>query len=142
MPNLTMTVEIANVHWFLGQDPPEGAVTFKTKSEQLMDAFSYGQNFSVGEKAEVELGSLDYDLEWEVIFSNNSQKEKKLKKGQETWSYEGYGEIKSIKPVIIDFGDIELDTGNWTNDEKVIGEFVYWKIDRLDILKTGHNTGL
>ena len=141
MPNLKMTVEIANVNWFLGQDPPEGTVTFKTESGKLLDAFSYGQTFIDGEIADVEFTTLDYGLEWGVVFSNNRQKERRLNKGQNAWEYEAYGEIKSIHPVIIDFGDIKLDTGNWTNDEKVIGEFVYWKIDRLDILKTGHNTG-
>ena len=136
-----MNVEITNTDWFLGQQPPEGTVTFKTISGKLINAFSYAEAFIIGEKVEVDLESLNYNLEWEIIFSHNPNKEKKLQEGQVKWEYEGYGAIKSINPVIIDFGDIELETGNWTNDEKVIGAYVYWKIERLDIIKRRPNLG-
>jgi hypothetical protein len=51
------------------------------------------------------------------------------------WSYYGYGEIKLIDPITADFGDIQLELGNWTNDRKVVGEYIYWTIERLDIRK-------
>ena len=72
------------------------------------------------------------DLNIEAIFSGNVLKEKKVIKGK-NWDYEGYGQILSISPVIIDFGDFELNVGNWINDHRVIGEYVFWKIERLDI---------
>ena len=127
-----MTAEVINTDWFLGQDPPEGTVSILGKSGQTIDAFSYAENFAVGESLEVEFTSLDGDIAWDEMFSGNPKKEKKLLK-IDNWTYEAYGQIISINPVCIDFGDIELETSNWTNDEAVVGEFLYWKIDRLDI---------
>jgi hypothetical protein len=133
-PIKKMKVEIINTDWFLGQETCEGTVTFKGKNGGIIDAFSYGEDFATGAVVDVDFTSIDYDLKWDVHFSENKNKNKFLVKIK-NWEYEGYGQIKSIKPVIIDFGDIELNTGDWINDEKVIEEFIYWKIDRLDIYK-------
>lgn len=129
-----MTTEIIRTDWFLGTDPPEGTVTFKGKNGGLIGAFSYGHDFPVGKEIEVDLTSLNGDIEFETIFSGNPNKEKKLVKVSD-WEYEGYGQITGINPVTIDFGDFELEAGEWVNDNRVIGEFIYWKIERLDIWK-------
>jgi hypothetical protein len=50
------------------------------------------------------------------------------------WSYIGYGRIKSIMPVVIDFGLITMEAPQWTNDESLVGQFVALPIDRLEIV--------
>ena len=108
------------------------SVSFKGKNGGIIQAFSYGTEFKIGQKTELELDSISAELEWDVIFSENRKKEIKVERKGD-WEYEAYGKVLSINPVYIDFGEFELNTGNWTNDKKIIGEFIYWKIDRLDI---------
>ncbi len=50
------------------------------------------------------------------------------------WSYIGFGRIKSIMPVVIDFGLITMEAPQWTNDESLVGQFVAVPIDRLEIV--------
>src|SRR5690606_34164760 len=98
------------------------------------DAFYWGDNFKPGDKAKVTLTQLEYPLTWETIFRENKGREIKIEKSnQDNWRYHCYGTIKSIQPIIADFGDLQLDLGVGTNDEKVVGEYIYWTIDRLDI---------
>ncbi len=49
------------------------------------------------------------------------------------WSYVGYGQVKTIMPVVIDFGLLQMEDANWTNDENLIGQYVAIPIDRLEI---------
>ena len=127
-----MITKITNIDWFLNKENYEGTVSFIGKNGGIIQAFSYGTEFNIGEKIKLELDSMSAELEWEIIFSENREKEIKLEQKGD-WKYEAYGKILSINPVIVDFGEFELDTGNWTNDKKVIGQYIYWKIDRLDI---------
>ena len=127
---MTTTVEIVKVN---KTDENEGTVTFDINGRQY-DAFYWGDNFKPGEKANVTLTQLEYPLAWEAIFGENKGRETKIEKSnQGNWIYHCYGTIKSIKPIIADFGDLQMDLGDWTNDEKVVGEYIYWTIDRLDI---------
>ena len=50
------------------------------------------------------------------------------------WAYIGYGQIKSIMPVVIDFGLLEMTDANWTTDETLVGKFVAVPIDRLELV--------
>ncbi|MBN1184642.1 MAG: hypothetical protein JXB49_20280 [Bacteroidales bacterium] len=128
-----MKTQIINTDWFLGLDPPEGSVTFKGKNGGLIDAFSYGENFTIGEIIDIALSSISADVDLKYILSENKEKQILLVRSNNDWEYEGYGRIISIDPVIIDFGEFELDTGSWTDDKGIIGEYVYWKINRLDL---------
>ncbi|WP_170871915.1 hypothetical protein [Pontibacter indicus] len=134
-PVKIMKVEVLQIDWFLGKEPAEGTITVKAKDGSPISAFAYEEEFTEGEVVNVEFDSINDDLDWNTIFGENKNQEKKLVKSINDWEYEGYGQIKSIEPVVIDFGDIELETGKWTSDKKVVGEFVYWKINRLDIIK-------
>lgn len=49
------------------------------------------------------------------------------------WSYVGFGRVLSIMPVTIDFGMIQLEDPNWSDDESLAGEYVKVMIDRLDM---------
>ena len=116
-------------------DKYEGTVHFEINGNDYK-AFFYGEEYEPGQNIEVELGHLEIPLEWNVIFTENKGKELRFEKMQNSeWSYYGYGRIKSIGPITADFGDIKLELGDWTNDPKVVGEYIYWTIDRLDISK-------
>jgi hypothetical protein len=116
-------------------DPYEGSVTFKSQTGKQFLAFFWGQNLTINQTYKVTFCSLDYPLEWKMIFSENRGRKKTLEATNVSGSYLAYGQISSINPVTVDFGDIILEVGNWTNDERVIGEFIYWKIERLDVLE-------
>ena len=49
------------------------------------------------------------------------------------WSYVGFGRVLSIMPVVIDFGMIQLEDPNWSDDESLEGKYVKVMIDRLDL---------
>jgi hypothetical protein len=132
-PFLFMKVKIIKTNWFLGKEPDEGTVTFETENGFVLEAFAYGEKFTAGEISEVEVSFLDAPMDWNTIFSENAEKQCRLVRLKEEWSYGGYGRVISLNPVRVDFGPIILETGYWTNDLKVVGEYIYWKIDRLDI---------
>ena len=116
-------------------DPYEGTVTFETNTGKIFSAMFWGQEFHLNNLYFVTFSSLDFPLDWEVIFSENKGHLKTIEPNKEQCSYMAYGKILSINPIKVDFGDLVMNVGNWTNDEKVIGEFIYWKIDRLDVLQ-------
>jgi hypothetical protein len=113
----------------------EGTLLFKIGKNEYK-AFYYGEEFSSGEIVKVEFDHLELPLDWDVIFNENADRKLKLEEETESdWSYCGYGKIISINPIIADFGDIKLDLGEWTHDSKIVGEYIYWKIDRLNVKK-------
>ena len=114
-------------------DELDGLLTFRC-GQNVYNAFYWGYMFRPGERREVSFMQLDYPLKWEAIFGENRKNEIKIEKDKiNDAGYYCYGIIESLQPIIANFGDLRLNIGNWTNDEKVIGEFIYWKIDRLDI---------
>ena len=42
---------------------------------------------------------------------------------------------RSPEPVVIDFGLIQMEDANWTNDEGLVGKFVCVPIDRLSLTR-------
>lgn len=131
METNTMKVFIEKVIWHLSKDMKEGTVTFSINGVSY-NAFSFNNDFKAGLVFDVEFSHISDEITWEEKFNNNPEKKMCLVRTDE-WSYYGYGKIVSIKPVIADFGHITLDLGDWTNDERVIGEYIFWKILRLDI---------
>jgi hypothetical protein len=114
-------------------DKFEGTVAFKINDRQY-DAYYWGDNFLPGEELNISLTQLESPLKWETIFGENREREIKIEKSDtKDWTYYCYGTIHSVKPVIADFGDFQLDLGDWTNDENIIGEYIYWVVARLDI---------
>lgn len=97
----------------------------------VMDNFSMMPSESIdpssGEFSYLE----DDDWGWDQMFQGNPDKEMKLVQTGD-WSYDAYGQIKSINPVIADFGIFSLDLGEITNDERCIGEWIQEKVTRLD----------
>ena len=116
-------------------DRLEGLVTFTTNTLKEISACLWGYKFKKGDVVTIEFYAVGCPHEWEVTFSKNKEEKLKLVQSNETTAYDAYGKIISINPVIADFGDLKLNIGNWTNDDKVIGEFIYWKIHRLEAKK-------
>ncbi len=114
-------------------DPHEGIVTFETLAGKQFAAFFWGQEFEINVNYLVSFSSLDWPNEWETIFSENPTRKKTIEYERGECSYLAYGQILSLNPVIADFGDIILEIGEWTHDDRVRGEFIFWKIDRLDV---------
>ena len=114
-------------------DRYEGIVSFLTKSGHIFQAFFWGDSFSVGEERLINLEHLSLNFDWITAFKENSTYEMKLEKGLDQCEYFGYGQVIQIRPVIADFGDFKLNLGDWANDERVISEFIYWRIDQLRI---------
>ena len=69
---------------------------------------------------------------WKATFEGNPERWKRLVRIGD-WSYDGYGRVVAIHPVRVDFGLLTLDVGDWTNDTRCIGEYVFVRIDRLDL---------
>ena len=112
----------------------EGTATLITPTKKEFTAFFWGQSLELNKEYQVKFSCLEYPLTWENIFSGNKSKQLTLEADKNFCSYAAYGKIISINPVIADFGDIKMEIGDWTHDQKVIGEYIYFKIDRLDIL--------
>lgn len=126
--------ELRVVHITL-TDLYEGAVTFEASTGNRFSAFFRGEHFVIGQTYRITFDGLEHPSAWEVIFSENKACDKKLEAAREAWSYLAYGQILAINPVTLDCGDIVMAIGDWTNVERVVGEFIGWKIDRLDVVK-------
>ncbi len=130
-----MEVLIEEIIWSEPIDIFEGTINFSIEGVKY-SASSFGYDYKVGSKLEVEFDHISDETTWEERFNNNFEKKKCLIKTG-NWSYDGYGQIISINPVVANFGQIELELGDWTNDKRVIGEYIFWKILRLDICPKG-----
>lgn len=76
----------------------------------------------------------DTRVDWAQAIGENPSKRKVLEPlGQ--WAYEGYGQVVSIMPVVIDFGLLRMEDPNWTNDEHLVGRYVKVPIDRLALTR-------
>lgn len=117
------------------EDPYAGTVTFETLNGRHFSAMFSNNQFELGNSYFVTFCSLDHPLEWDIIFSGNKNHQKLIEPDSGYCSFIAYGQILSINPIVADFGDFILDLGEWTNDFRVVGEFIYWKINRLNVLE-------
>lgn len=117
----------------------EGAfleIAFEVSGEifnAMDDISSYDSPASPGTIFDVEFSSLTCEGEtWEEMFRGNPKKEKKLEH-QGGWSYIAYGEIIKLNPTIVDCGLLQLEAPIHTHDERCLGEYVRFSIDRLEV---------
>ncbi len=112
----------------------EGIVKFKVDSGNEYHACYWGKSYVIGEYTRVQLSGTEYlKLDFDRIFDNNNQKEKKLIQNSTQTKYTAYGQIVNINPVTANFGDFALNIGNWSNDPKIIGEYICIDVPRLEI---------
>lgn len=127
-------VNIIQIDW-LDKENPEAEILFEVNGKQFW-AFCHPCNFEDGEVVDVCFNFIEEDISEFTFWNENKiQKKEMIKSENNKCKYYCYGQVKSISPVYIDCGILTLSLGNWTNDEKIIGSYVYFVISRLDIEK-------
>ena len=114
----------------------EADVTFVTANHEY-NAFCHPCHLIEGQVNEVEISYLCLDNETpiDIFLDKNLQQDKKIVKSKDGfWSYEAYGQIKQLKPMVLDCGDILLEV----NDSRlrsldIKDVFICIPIGRLDI---------
>lgn len=125
-------VSVKQIDW-IDKDNPEAEVLFEINGRQLW-AFCHPCNFKEGEIAEVYLSFIEGEVSESVFWEENKEHKRDIvPSGINRCYYYCYGQLQNIHPVIIDCGTISLSFGDWVNDEKMIGSYVYFVIARLDI---------
>lgn len=129
-------VKIIDMKW-LSEEANEAIVSFEVNNK-MYQAFGCPVDFEVGNSYKVEFGFIEgVDVQWDVMFSENKDKIKDLIiKSDSTWSYSAYGQVLSVNPVIVNCGVGEFDLGYLSRDERLIGEYIFFDISRLDIYES------
>lgn len=110
----------------------EARIRVDDQDISVMDSFG-GDKITPGEEFDIEIYAGLYNDEdsWEGIFEGNPNNEKKLEP-LGNWRYKIYGIVSSINPVLVDVGIMHLEAPITTHDERVIGESVAFRVERLD----------
>jgi hypothetical protein len=125
-------VSIKNISW-IDKESSEAEVLFQISGKQFW-AFCHPCDFNDGEMAEVSFSFIEEEISENAFWTENKeQKREIIALEDDKWRYYCYGLLKSIHPTIIDCGAINLSFGDWINDERVVGSYVYFVISRLDI---------
>jgi hypothetical protein len=111
----------------------EGTVTLVGPRQIPFEAYFYRCNFEVGKTYALKFEAILHPLEWKVIFSKNRLQKCEIVPQGDFCACLAYGKIISIHPLVVDFGDIVMELGEWTNDPDVIGAYVYFCFDQLHI---------
>lgn len=126
------TVSIKQIDW-LDKENPEAEVLFEIEGKQLW-AFCHPCNFREGEITEVSFSFIEEVVSESAFWDENKEKKRDIVPSENNrCSYYCYAQLINIHPVIIDFGVMTLSFGDWVNDERTIGNYVYFVISRLDI---------
>jgi hypothetical protein len=75
----------------------------------------------------------DEGLDWNEAILANAHKKVSLQQVK-GWSYRGYGRVRSVMPVSIDFGLMTMEDPEWSTDEGLVGHYVAVPISRLEIV--------
>jgi hypothetical protein len=110
----------------------EVVFSFNGRTYQAMDDFSGFDPEKVDFDAPEFSIVCPSDQSWESIFQGNPELKRELIQ-RRGWSYDGYGQVVSVRPVVVDFGDFTFEVGDFTTDQRCIGEFVHLILDRLDL---------
>ncbi len=109
----------------------EAVIEVNGEMLHVMDEFG-GEDLKPGTKIELELSPFVSDPgEWDEIFSSNPEKKKGLVP-LEGWRYLALGQIVKVSPVVCDCGLLIIEEPFSTHDQRCIGEYVGFKIGRLD----------
>ncbi|MFW6133677.1 MAG: hypothetical protein ACOC8F_07240 [Planctomycetota bacterium] len=69
---------------------------------------------------------------WSRAVEENPSRRKRLEPVR-GWSYVGFGRVRDIMPVVIDFGLLRMTDATPAGDETLTGRYVRVEIDRLEI---------
>jgi hypothetical protein len=112
----------------------EAIVEIDDREYRVMAEFGWSAEHSprIGDTFDVELSAmLDDAWSWERIFAANPEQRVGLEP-LGGWSYLALGRITSVDPVRVDCGIYVEERALFTHDAKVVGEFVGFRIERLD----------
>ena len=127
-------VKICEIKW-IDKEIKEASVLFEINGFTL-EAFCHPCSFNEGEVILAEFDYIEEEIPLDAIFNNNqSQLKDFVHKGQENWGYEIYGQVKSINPIRIDCGYFDFEIIMKMDDESIIGSYINYPINRLDIFK-------
>lgn len=127
--------EINKINWSY-EESRESSISFRTKKGDIFSCCcDYYKELSEGDL--VEINSLScFGVEYDELFTNEKH-DKKLNKISE-WEYVAYGEVIEVlsdSTIIVDCGDVFLPIENVTPDNKIIGNWVKFYIERLDAIE-------
>ncbi|MGH7494147.1 MAG: hypothetical protein ACREOO_17370 [bacterium] len=109
---------INRIEW-LDYETKEALVHF-TLGLHSYSAFSHPCTFEENEYYDVEFDFLEEEVSVEIRLTNNQQGEKKLViRKNSLWSYDCYGQITNVNPLIVNCGDIEFELFDHVRDEKL-----------------------
>lgn len=121
---------------FIGTEGPWLEATVQYGNEQLcvMDGFTIDARSAPrpGDEFDIELSAfLDDDESWESMFGGNPSRTQALEP-IDGWSYRAFGRVIGINPVVVDCGILSIPDVLFTNDPRVVGEYIAFTISRLD----------
>lgn len=125
-------VSVKQIEW-LDSENTEAEVLVEIRGKEIW-AFCHPCNLTVGQIPAVDLHFIEGEVSDWAFWNENKEGQLQIEASTEKrWSYYCHGKIIELHPVTIDCGAITLEYGDWINDEQVIGKFVYFVIDRLDV---------
>jgi len=77
-------------------------------------------------------------FDWAQAIRGNPSEKRQIEHVRK-WAYVGLGRVRQIMPVLIDFGLLQMEDANWTNDESLVGAYVRVPIDRLEMVWESQN---
>lgn len=127
-------VKIKQINW-IDAENTEAEILFEMEGLQFW-AFCHPCNFREGDTAEVYFSFLEEDIAESSFWNENAERKMEIiSSNNNNWRYYCYGRLKSIHPVEIDCGSIVFSSGDWINDERCVGSYVYFVISRLDMTR-------
>jgi hypothetical protein len=119
-------------------DPDSGdTVEFETKSGQRFTCFAFGVEFQPGEEvSDAQFSLLDSETGFEEVFAGNPDRKMCIENTGE-WSCRAWGRIVALigADALVDCGGVLLPLTNLTHDQTVVGEWVGFSVDRLDVFR-------
>jgi hypothetical protein len=120
-------------------DPDSGdfTVEFETKTGQRFTCFAFAVEFQPGEEiTDAQFSVVDGGAGIEEVFAGNPDRTNRVENTGE-WSCRAWGQIVALSgpDALVDCGGVLIPLTNLTHDETVIGEWVGFSVDRLDVFR-------
>jgi hypothetical protein len=120
-------------------DPDSGEFTveFETRRHQRFTCFAFGVEFQPGEEiTDAHFSPIDGGTGFEDPFAGNPARTMCIENTGE-WSCRASGQIVALSgaDALVDCGGVLIPLTNLTHDETVIGEWVGFNVDRLDVFR-------
>jgi hypothetical protein len=126
------TAFIESIHW-LDEEAREAEVRARV-NERLLTAFSHPCRLAEGGTFAVTFDCIEREQSVEEMLRGNPQNDQRLEAFSEnSWSYDAYGRITEISPLVVDCGAIELELGYHFRDASLVGHSICVGILRLSI---------